>query len=91
MIDDVEARRAPEIVDGAEIEQHRVSLGFEGFQARAQLRRATRSMMASSIGGRKLVGSIAAPAIGGVCVLGMLLASYARAKMPPRPPSRICC
>ena len=39
MIDDVVARLAPEIVDAAEIEQHRVPVVFQGFEPRAKLRR----------------------------------------------------
>ncbi len=36
MIDDVEPRVARQIVDRREIEQHRISFGFERFQPRAQ-------------------------------------------------------
>ena len=38
MVDDVETRLALEIIDGAEIEQHRVAIVLERFEARAQLR-----------------------------------------------------
>ena len=70
MIDHVETRRTRQIIDRAQVEQHRTAAFLRASSRARNSDGETRSIAASSIGGRRLVGSIATPAIGGVCVLG---------------------
>jgi len=91
MIDDVVARFALRVIHRAQIQQHREAAGRELLQTRVQS--GGFDALDDGVVDRrtKLGGSIARPAMGGVCVLGTSVSLYDRARMPPRPPSRICC